>query len=88
MQDQHIYARNYAIDSLAETINTPTEVENLDKTDHKLVRAAIHPNNRQNYRSCEKILTDKVLTLLEIVSNVLYTRIYIQVCKRKNNKPN
>ncbi|CAF3866556.1 unnamed protein product [Rotaria magnacalcarata] len=53
-------------------------IDNFFKLDHGLVQSDVNPKDRQNYGSCEKISNDKVLKLLDNISNSFGISIYLQ----------
>ena len=58
--------------------------DNFSKIDHALVRSDINSRDGHNFRSCEKISSDNVLTLFEKVPNSVGINIYLQVCAKKD----
>ncbi|CAF4361896.1 unnamed protein product, partial [Rotaria sp. Silwood2] len=54
---------------------------NINKIDHALVMSDLDPSDRQNYRSCEKISSDEVLSILESDDDSYATFLYIKLLR-------
>ena len=56
-------------------------IETKSKFVHGLVKTDIQPSDRQNYKSCHKILREGVINVLEDVDGSLATRIYLRLLR-------
>ncbi|CAF3433717.1 unnamed protein product [Rotaria socialis] len=56
-------------------------IETKSKFVHGLVKTDIKPSDRQNYKSCHKILREEVINALEDIDGSLATRIYLRLLR-------
>ncbi|CAF1682398.1 unnamed protein product [Rotaria magnacalcarata] len=54
-------------------------IETKSKFVHGLVKTDIKPSDRQNYKSCHKILHEEIINALEDIDGSLATRIYLRL---------
>jgi hypothetical protein len=57
------------------------ESEKYTKLDHNLISTDLNPKDRQNYRSCERLVSDFVLNILKNNSATQGTFVYLHLLR-------
>lgn len=69
-------------DKVVTIVHIKILLESVPKEVHALVQSDIYPEDRQNYKSLEKLMEDRVLNAMQIhVADSEATRMYLKICK-------